>query len=101
MFEITIKNLENNEVTTYLPAGFCLMAIDIGEGEERNDTVDIRETSIEKMSNVIAMNSKLRASARIGVAKHESVKDCEEDEGADKLKALFKGLAGAMCGEED
>lgn len=101
MFEITIKNLENNEVTTYLPEGFCLMAIDIGEGEERRDTVHMCETSIEKMSNVIAMNGKLRASARIGLAKHDSFKDSEEDEEREKLKALFKGLAGAMRGEED
>ena len=100
MFEITIKNLENNKVTTYLPEGFCLMAIDIGEGEEQKDTVDIRETSIENMSNVIAVNGKLRASARIGLAKHDSFKDCEEDEEREKLKALFESLAGAMRGED-
>lgn len=86
MFEITIKNLEGGEVTDYTAEGFALVVMK--EDDDGDTSVDLRETSIDKISNVIAMSGTLRAAARIGIAKYDGRKDIDEEKGREKMEGI-------------
>ena len=103
MFEITIKNLEDGKVTDYTAEGCCMLLMRV-EGDEKHDVVDVRETSVDKMSNVIARNGRLRAAARIGVAKYDGDQDVKDEESRRMLDKIFKSRAkdrGELVEDED
>ena len=91
MFEITIKNLENNEVTEYKADGFCLMTMDEKDDGCENQ-LDMREICIEKIANAIAVSGVMSAAARLGVAKRDAAKDVGEEEGRRKMKGIAEAL---------
>lgn len=88
MFEITIKNLEDGKVTDYTAEGFALMVMK----EDDDTSVDLRETSIDNISNVIGMSGTLRAAARIGIAKYDGRKDVDEEKGREKMEGVMELL---------
>ena len=90
MLEIKIKNLEDGKELEYEADGLLLLAMN--EDDDKCDNVVMLETSIEKMSNALAMNGTVRAACRVALAKWDGFKDAKEE----KTGELVEKLVGAM-----
>ena len=90
MLEIKIKNLEDGKELEYEADGLLLLAMN--EDDDKCDSVVILETSIEKMSNAMARDGKVRAACRPALAKWDGLKDVKEE----KTGELVEKLMGAM-----
>lgn len=96
MFEITIKNLESNEVTEYKVDGLCLMTMEKNDHDDIDSNLDVRNTCVDDISSVIAANGTMRAAARLGIAKHEGAQDVGEEEGRKRMKGIMEALKKAV-----
>jgi len=91
MFEIKITNLETGEEKRTLQADGVLL-VTMNEDEDKPDTVSIMETSIEEMSNVMALDDDVRAACRLAIAKWDGMKDSEQKKRNDKLGSIMDVL---------
>lgn len=90
MLEIKIKNLEDGVELEYEADGLLLLTMN--EDDNKCNDVVVLETSIEKMSKVMALNGTVRAACRLALAKWDGFKDAKEE----KTGELVEKLVGAM-----
>lgn len=90
MLEIKIKNLEDGKELEYEADGLLLLTMN--EDDDKCDDVVMMETSIEKMSNAMASDGKVRAACRLALAKWDGLKDVKEE----KTGELVEKLVGEM-----
>lgn len=89
MYEITIRNLETNEVVD-TAQNEMVLAIAYGGGDERADSVALIG-SIDPLSYALLHNGNVRAACRLGIAKWEAKMDIEQE----KIRQM-KGEIGKM-----
>ena len=90
MLEIKIKNLEDGKELEYEADGLLLLTMN--EDDDKCDSIVMLETSVEKMSDALAHNGKVRAACRLALAKWDGFKDAKEE----KTGELMEKLVGAM-----
>lgn len=94
MFEIKITNLETGEEKETLQADGMLL-VTMNEDEDKPESVVIMETSIEKMSNAMAIDGDVRAACRLAIAKWDGMKDSEQKESRKMLGSFVDMLKNA------
>ena len=93
MFEIIVKNLENEKESLIKADGYVLMSIN--RNDEEPDGVRIETCSVDEISNAIAVNGHMRAAARLAIAKYDGLRDVrreEKEEKMEKVLGLLKGM---------
>lgn len=94
MFEIKITNLETGEEKKTLQADGLLL-LTMNEDDAKPDSVVIMETSIDRMSNALAFDGKVRAACRLAIAKWDGMKDEEQKGSEETLGSIIEMLKNA------
>ena len=89
MYEITIRNLETNEVVD-TAQNEMVLAIAYSDDDEREDSVALYG-SIDPLSYAMLYNGHVRAACRLAIAKWEAKEDIEKE----KMRQM-KGEIGKM-----
>lgn len=98
MFEIIVKNLENEKESLIKADGYVLMSIN--KNDEEPDGVRIEMCSVDEISNAIAANGNMRAAARLAIAKFDGLKDVMQEETEGKMEKLMGFLRNMGKDEE-
>ena len=94
MFEIKITNLETGEEEKTMEADGMLL-LTMNEDEDKPNSVVLMETSIEEMSNVMALDGMVRAACRLAIAKWDGMKDAEQSKSRETLGNIIDVLKKA------
>ena len=97
MFEIIVKNLENEKESLIKADGYVLMSIN--KNDEEPDGVRIEKCSVDEISNAIATKGHMRAAARLAIAKYDGLRDVRREENEEKMEKVL-GLLKGMEEEE-
>lgn len=102
MFEITVKKIEGEKIEEkVLSCKECIViGIDPLEGGNAVSSEVYFCTSVDNAAHAIASETYVRASARIGIAYHESEKEAKCEEGRRRGTQLARAIAKIM-GEEE
>ena len=90
MYEITIRNLETNEIVDTLQSEMVL-AVAYNKTEGKMDYVCLRG-DIENLGYTMMHNGKVRAACRLAIARWEGKNDIEEEENRKAKKLLGETL---------
>ena len=94
MFEIKITNLETGKEKRTLQADGMLL-LTMNEDEDKPESIVIMETSIEEMSNAMALDGQVRAACRLAIAKWDGMKDAEQSKSRETLGNIIDVLKKA------
>ena len=103
MFEITVKKIEGEKIeeNVFSCEECIVIGIDPMESGKGVRSEVYFCTSIDNAAKAIASETHVRASARVGIAYHESVEEATYEEGRRRGTQFARAIAKIMDEEED